>query len=161
MKFSAKVNIPHKLLDSGRLLRAVENALTDQAVEAQVQFETTTETWSEQNQPKFFISRDTLSRQVWTENANYIRLNEGTRPHKIIAKPGGVLAFPKSYRPKTRVRVIGSGKGFKSRELVYTTEVNHPGTEARKWDGVIASKLRKNLPKVIARAIQYEIMRQV
>lgn len=58
-------------------------------------------------------------------------VSEGTKPHKIRAKPGKVLLFPSMYAPKTRPKARKTGGRGSHGPIVGTKEVNHPGSEGR------------------------------
>ena len=64
---------------------------------------------------------------------NWLRQQEGTKPHVIRPKQASRLIFSGTYRAKTTPRVLGSGPGGSSGPLVVAREVRHPGTEAREW----------------------------
>ena len=71
-------------------------------------------------------SRDAQNHFVWTDL--------GTKPHKIRAKNGGSLAFQVGYQAKTTpVAQFGVGDGTANGAWVRTQEVDHPGTDARKF----------------------------
>jgi len=67
-------------------------------------------------------------------------LNDGTKAHKIKAKPGGVLAW-------------NAGNG----QTGFATEVNHPGTKALKFIDKILND--KNLEKGFDNLIDIEFMK--
>lgn len=63
---------------------------------------------------------------IYTDNKILTFLEKGTRPHKIRAKPGKMLAFRSQ---SSGVRKDGSKFSFG--DTIFTKEVNHPGFEAR------------------------------
>jgi hypothetical protein len=154
MPFSAKVFVP-KSLGMDKVKRAVTNALDGAAEGAKVDFETTTATW--QHKVDFAIDKHAEDKRVvGTDDEIYGYVNEGTRPHLIVAH-GKALAFPGGgFRPKTRVKVIGSNAGSKGGATVFRPKVQHPGTDARKFDEAIAEKWSRQLPIVMQRAIDAE-----
>ena len=89
-------------------------------------------------------------------NAKYwIWTSRGTKPHKIKAKPGGVLVFPTGYTPKTSPSGPSyGGPGKSSGETVFATEVKHPGTEPRKFEEDIGKKANKWFKKEIENAMR-------
>lgn len=152
-----KVFVPKSIAgDPRKLARAVANGLDGAAEGALIDFKATTDTW--QHKPDFSIQEPSAdTRVVGTDDDIYGYVNEGTKPHVIVAH-GKVLAFPGSgFRPKSRVKVIGSNKGSKGSGVVFTKQVNHPGTEARAFDETIAEKWRKQLPKIMQRSIDAEL----
>jgi hypothetical protein len=151
-----KVFVPKALaIGVDKLARAVTNGLDAAAAGALEDFKVTTQTW--EHQPEFTIEKHQDSRIVGTDDEIYGYVSGGTRPHVIVAH-GKVLAFPGGgFRPKTRVRYIGSNKGSKGGAVILRPKVNHPGTDAREFDQAIAEKWGNELPKTMQRAIDAEL----
>jgi hypothetical protein len=63
---------------------------------------------------------------IYSESPIPIFLDQGTKPHKIRAKPGGALAFRSQ-----QVSSYKSGKKINFGDKVVVKEVNHPGISAR------------------------------
>lgn len=144
-----------EILDARKLARAKKNALDGAAKGALVDFKVTAQTW--EHKPGFSIEApDNATRIVGTNDTIYGYVEEGTRPHVIVAK-GKTLAFPSGHRAKTRPRVIGSGSGGSSGSTVFTKRVQHPGTDAREFSVVIAEKWQEQLPILLQRAIDAEL----
>lgn len=155
---SMKVFVPKSLVaDPARLARAVANGLDAAQDGALVDFKVTTQTWN--HQPEFEKqSPDAGTRVVGTDDEIYGFVSGGTKPHVIVGKPGKRLAFGAAgFRPKTRVGAIRSNKGAKGSPIIVRPKVNHPGTEARKFDEAIAEKWQKQLPIVMQRAVDSEM----
>lgn len=155
---SIKVFVPKSLVaDPQKLARAVANALDGAAKGALEDFKVTTQTW--QHQPDFAIDQPSEDqRVVGTDDEIYGYVNFGTKPHIIVPRNGKVLTWlGANYRPKSRPRQIRSNKGGNDNTIVYTKLVQHPGTEARKFDEAIAEKWQKQLPVVMQRAIDSEV----
>ena len=70
-------------------------------------------------------------------------VNFGTRAHTIRARNAKTLAFPSVYHsgstPGKKFTIAASSSG----PTVYASEVQHPGTEARRFDLVIAEDNQK------------------
>ncbi len=157
MPASIKVFVPKSIAGNPqKLARAVTNALDGAAKGALVDFKVTTQTWN--HQPDFAIQSPSDDRRiVGTDDEIYGYVTHGTRPHIIVAH-GKALAFPGGgFRPKSRVRTIGSNKGSKGGAVIFRPKVNHPGTKAREFDEAIAEKWQKELPKTMQRAIDAEL----
>lgn len=151
-----KVIIPKSLaMDPKRMIRAIENGLDGSAKAALIDFQVTVQTWT--NKPDFEISASPGQRTIGTDDEIYGYVNDGTRPHIIRAKNGKALSFGVPSSPKTKVRVIGSSGGSRGSTQVARAYVNHPGTEAREFDEVIAEKWRELLPRTMQRAIDSTI----
>ena len=104
-------------------------------------FEKTTATWD--HKVKFEVLADLSGPGPYvivdTDDEIYGYVNNGTRPHLIFPKkPGGRLAFPSGYHDKTTPGVIGSHAGGSFGPTVFRPYVEHPGTEARNFDAIIA-----------------------
>lgn len=134
--------------------RVITAALDVTAKGVLADFERTTATWN--TKPGFDISDDgEFGRVIGTDDENYQRVDEGTRPHVIVAR-GKALAFAPGGSAKSRPRVIGSGSGGKGSGVVFTKRVNHPGTDGRafadtigeKWEPLLASEMEQRLGAV-------------
>lgn len=148
----AKVLAPHMhLTEVAELGTAVENAFTMAAKDVKVDFQVTTKTW--EHQPEFTIEKLPEGRAVYTTDQVYAWVNDGTKPHLIMAKDAPVLAFPEKFGPKTRPGAIRSNKGHQGGKTIFTTQVNHPGTEPRKFDEAIEKKWQEKFPQLLQRAI--------
>lgn len=122
-------------------------AVRDAEREIKKDFQQTTKTWK--NKPKFesIVSlKDGPSVIVGTDNEIYTYVDEGTRPHPIVARRAKSLAFrwggKGSYRAKTQVRVIDSFSGGATGKTVFPKAVQHPGTKARKFADEIEKRRR-------------------
>jgi hypothetical protein len=152
-----KAVIPRDLgLDPRRLQRAITNGLDASAKAAKVDFGVTTQTWAKK--PDFEISEpDPYSRVIGTDDEIYGYVNDGTKPHLIVARNGKALAFGVPSGAKTTPRVIGSSAGRKGSTMIRRKAVQHPGTDAREFDQAIAEKWENQLPTTMQRAIDSEI----
>ena len=142
---------PSKLkVDAVRL--ELLNEMRKAATQVKKDFEKTVETW--EKKPKFDTvialgARGGSEILVGTDNEIYRYVNEGTKPHLIWAgiytgkSNKRVLAFRSQFRPKTKVRVLKSYRGYKGGPTIKRPYVQHPGTKAREFDEVIAEKRRK------------------
>lgn len=154
----SKVIIPKRLVsDPARMARAIENQLNMTALAVKIDFGVTVQTWDDK--PTFQIQSPTpWSRTVGTNDGTYGMLNEGTRPHTISPKGGGVLVFHTPFRSKTVPRSISSSSGSRGNAAVFTRRsVHHPGTEARAWDTTIAQKWDRLFGEQMQRAIDAAI----
>lgn len=116
-------------------------------------FKKTYATWN--HKPRFLkLKIKPYVREISTNDQIYNWVNKGTRPHIIVPTRGKVLAFPKSSRPKTRVRYIASYSGSKSKGKRYAKVVHHPGTKAREFDIVISQRWQVLAPRLLKTAIK-------
>lgn len=150
----SRVIVPRKLAaDPRKMALAITNSLNATARAIQTDFNVTAQTFDDK--PTFAIASPTpYTRDISTDNENYTRLNQGTRPHVISPRPGGTLVFRTPFKSKTLPRTIASGSGSKGGNVVFTRKpINHPGTAPRQFDSVIAEKWRKEFPATLQRAI--------
>lgn len=142
-------------INLSRADRALQNALNMTAEAIRVDLRVTTQTWN--NKPQFTIDKRPFERDIYTNDEVYAYVNYGTRPHKIRAKNAPRLAFqwggPGSYKPKTVPNRILSRSGGATGTMHFMTEVNHPGTKARRFTHEIARKWTKEAPRQMQRAI--------
>lgn len=143
--------VPTKLFPND-LKKVLTNTMEGAARAVKIDYQVTTQTWKKR--PPFGIDRDGYNRTVGTDDEIYGYIDDGTKPHEIRPKRAKVLAFGGgAYRPKTRVKVIGSTNGGPSGDTVFSKGVHHPGTEARDFTEVIADKWDKQLPVIMQAAI--------
>lgn len=152
----ARAIVPKRaLVDPAKLAKALQNTLDAQAKNIQIDFQVTTRTWS--HDVEFPIAApNPYTREVATTDSVYAMVNDGTRPHPIRPKSGGVLVFKGGFRSKTLPRTIASSSGGSSGPEQFSRGVNHPGTTARDFDTTIAQKWDKLLGPIFQRAIDAE-----
>lgn len=123
-------------------------ALNDTADEGLRDYRQTVKTFK--RRPTFRKSAPVLRGGLYTihygtDDENYRRLDEGTRPHIIVARRAKVLRFQGNYRAKTQVRVIDSRSGGPSGRFIFRPVVRHPGTKAREFTKVIQTRQQRIL----------------
>lgn len=136
--------------------RAIENAGNMSAAAVKVDFGVTTQTWKTRPEMSIEHTAESYTWKVGTDDKIYRFVSDGTRPHVIVPRVAKRLSFfSKGFRPKTRVGWIGSNKGSQAtRGRVVTTRVNHPGTQARKFEDAIQTKWNDEWPRQLDRAIR-------
>jgi hypothetical protein len=149
------VKVPKELVNTAKLRRAVENALTGEAKAVKVDLSVTTQTWK--HKPAFTIEDSPGRRVVATDDEIYDFVDSGTPPHIITAKGPGSLVFGVGGRAKTTPRVIGSKAGGKGSTIVRARTVHHPGTAPREFTDTIRDKWDDRLSDVLQRAIDSEV----
>lgn len=152
-----KLIIPKKLIaDPKKLARALTNALNGVAKDVQIDFKTTTQSW--EHKPSFPIQSPSAYRRiVSTDDEVYAFVNDGTRPHIIRPKGGGVLVFRTPFRAKTVPNQIASTAGSVGATNAIARVVNHPGTKARNFDKAIQEKWEKRFAVIMQRSIDSEV----
>lgn len=140
------------LVDLNALRREVRGALAAAARGAKIDFNVTVQTW--EHKPQFKTAGNQHSRRVFTEDAIYTYVDEGTKAHDIAPRNKKVLVFNRGGRAKTQPGVIGSRKGSKGSQQVITPKViHHPGTKARDFSGTIQAKWQKQFHLIVQNAI--------
>lgn len=134
-----------KILDVRRFEQAIQSALNTAQREAEVGYINTVKTW--QHDVPFIVRRlSAWERLVGTDDLIYHYVNHGTVPHDIRPRtPGGILAFQSGYRAKTIPNVAFSRAGGAFGPTVVAREVHHPGSEARNFDTVIATRIQDRM----------------
>lgn len=91
---------------------------------------------------------------VTTDDRIWKMVNEGTRPHIIVAKNGKALAFGAGGRPKTSPGRLTSGGGSKGGAVIIRPRVNHPGTAPRNFTALIMKRWKRGVQPFIRSAIE-------
>ena len=135
--------------------RDILSAYEDEIKEVLREFEGTTATWK--TPVKFKVVRKSKGvTEIVTDSEIYGYVDQGTRPHIIRPKQAGYpLRFKAGgFRPKTTPRQLGSSAGSPAQPPpVAAMKVNHPGTDARDFSDIIATKsefrLKRRIDKVL------------
>ncbi|MCC7208314.1 MAG: hypothetical protein IT323_13485 [Anaerolineae bacterium] len=130
------------------MARAIENTLNGVALDVQVDFGVTVQTWKEK--PKFNIKREKYARVISTSSKIYRFVTRGTKVRRALMSP--------DFRPKTRNRWIGSNKG-RGGVVFISKRLKLPGIKAREFEETIQAKWQKQMPKTFQRAIDAEVSR--
>jgi hypothetical protein len=85
-----------------------------------------------------------VNKFVWTD--------EGTEEHPIEAKNAPFLVFQSGYTPKTQPGKIASGPANRFGEFVKKKQVDHSGTEARRFTEIIVKRRRKPFAQAMIEA---------
>ncbi len=150
------IKLPGGLFDETSFRRVIRNIRAARAKDIKIDFDVTTQTWSNPPKAKIELIGDTVA-NIFIADERYTWVNEGTRPHPIPKTGTARLVFQANYKAKTVVRTIASTTGGPFGPTVYARAVEHPGTEARKFDEVIAEKWNRLLPGIVERAILAEL----
>lgn len=134
------VKVPELVLDSELVRHAIQQKMERKTKpDLLKEFRKTVEGWD--NAPRFQSEVEhvvNLLTRVFTESERYAYVNNGTAPHIITPKGGGMLRFQTGYRAATSPKVIGSRKPQRFGPQIMTRGVRHPGIEPRLFDEVIA-----------------------
>lgn len=159
-KFSVRIEAvkPRSLPDAKIFADNIERQYDITAREVARDLEAITATWK--HKVKFTIRKTKrqgrLGITITTKDKIFNYVNKGTEPHVITPVKSSMLAFKSGYNAKTRPGWIGSQQGGPFGGTVFAKQVNHPGTEARKFDVAIARRRQKSLQsrvnQVIAKA---------
>lgn len=96
------------------------------------------------DQIKIYIFPTGANKDIWTF------VDQGTRPHVIKPKSAPRLVFQAgTYTPKTKPvgQVVSGGGKVQGGVTVFATQVNHPGTEARRFSEKIAEDIKPDFQR--------------
>lgn len=137
---------------------ALQAALDDTGKEMLADFKRTTATWETKvdfriERTSFRVGSRLVSITVGTDNEIYRWVTRGTPAHTITAQNDGRLLFRTGYQAKTKPGRFLSKGGGASGPFVSPRAVQHPGTEARKFEELVQQRhqkrgtLEKNIQK--------------
>ena len=105
-----------------------------------------------------FISSDSIRVNVFPTGSGkeiYTYVTKGTRPHKIIAKNAPALRFRTNYASRTRPGSISSnGPGKATGPWRATISVDHPGNEARNFEGQVLDQEQTYFSRTVENAFR-------
>lgn len=145
---------PQRLKDK-RIRMVFLNAMRKEGTQIKHDFQRTTKTW--EHKPKFEVEVSLSGPgpvvMVGTDDKIYGYVNEGTKPHLIMAgiytgkSKKKVLAFPEGYTAKTVPGVLDAKDGGPHGDVILRPYVHHPGTEARRFDEEIQKLWEKRFKR--------------
>lgn len=104
---------------------------------------------------RIFVFPTGPNKQIW------IYVDQGTKPHPIKPRKKPLLIFswggPGSYIPKTKAkpaRTVAGGGKVQNAQIVRSTGVDHPGSEAREFSRTIAEDIKPEFKKEIENAFR-------
>jgi len=158
MRVTTKIIKPKKIKDAA-MRAALVKAVFDTGKEIDDLFALTYKTFD--RKPEFVTENKDdparISSAVYTTNQIYAWINNGTKKDYPITpkKPGGVLAFPSTFKPKSRRRGgLEAMAGYKSKKMRFAAAVIHPGIDARNFDKRIEKKVMPNFKKRVTAAMR-------
>lgn len=138
----------NKMAEPEAISAAIERALDRNAAETLAEYQKTVATW--ETQVNFTIHKTKYGRSVGTRNKIFGYVDQGTRPHIIRPKQsGGVLRFATGGTPKTKPKILNSYKGRQGNQWRSAKQVQHPGTEARRFSAVITTHARQRQARYV------------
>lgn len=164
MAFQVKSIQPPRMNPNAYRLEIVKE-LDHQAQIVRRMYQKTTQTWSSPRPvfkvtaavkgppgPRGGVATQQAIASVETTDERFIWTDLGTRPHIIRSKRGRLLRFRVGGKPKTRRRVIGSGRGSRGKNWRSAEVVHHPGTRARQFTQEIQKRRRSAFFKAMREA---------
>jgi hypothetical protein len=119
-------------------------------------YKSTTRTW--EHQPKFekvmALKPNGPELLVGTDDRVYRYVDEGTKPHRIIARNKFALAFKLNYKAKTIPGKLTSRKGGASGRRIFRYMVDHLGFEARGFSKLIQKKWERRFKDRMERTMK-------
>lgn len=147
-KISSKIELitlDGDFIDLKRVKKIIEENIEDIASVLLEKFEETTENWeSELVEFEVKIENDMSGCEVFTTNAVYGYVNDGTDAHDIVPSVTTAMAFPPGYGG-TSPSVPSGPKALRQNtgDLVFTKTVFHPGTEGKDFENKVAEEVEK------------------
>ena len=154
MKIALEIEVPQTQVNP--VIENLLKELTHQADIVERMFDATTRTWSDKNKPQWkreyvgFFPGSGVSRKdglaiVSTDSKPFVWVEARENP--------GRVGFSRDYRPKTRVRTIGSGSGA-GRVTVRGARAPVSNVKARDFRFEIAERRQSPFEKAIDSAIR-------
>jgi len=158
--------ITPRRLTAKDILGPIEDECQSISKDILLDFELTVATWK----TKVKFIREVTIGYTWiiisviTENEIYGWVDQGTPAHLISPrsrrgpkKAASMLAFMAGGTPKTIPGRLVSGYGSPGTDLVFASEVHHPGTEPRKFSEMIAKDWQKKIASRAQKAIDRSV----
>lgn len=132
---------------------AVKKGMRDAAEAVKLDFELTTQGWK--HKVTFTITEvgDT-DLAVGTDDEIWKWVDEGTKPHDIVARNGALLRIPTGGAAKTIPGRLTSGAGARGSVIIFRKRVRHPGTKARRFTQEIQKRWTRGVQPFIRAAIE-------
>ena len=126
---------------TGDKLRAINQATRDEVGRRGVLLsEPTVATWD--TQVGFTAVDKRTAVEIVSDSKIFNWVNRGTRPHEIRPRGPWPLRFPGGFTAKTTPGSLSSGPGGSFGDTIVARSVQHPGIKARRFDKLIAEKLK-------------------
>lgn len=139
-------SIPDKLFDFAALEKGLLAAINTAVEESHVQFKVIISGFSSENKFDFVVQKakkqdNVIEGSVFTNNENFVRLNNGTEDH-VVGTGGKLMSFQPKYVRKTVPGVVGSRRGGGSgNRVVARGPWIVSGIKAGNWDEVIRNRV--------------------
>lgn len=144
--FRISVTIPKEVFNDAKAVQRIVDAQRRKTgPDIRKMFGNTTEGWK--HKPDWSqvqnIGASRIAVRV-TPSGNYADqfalVNQGSPPHQIDARGGGILRFRSGYRSATRPRLLRSRAASRYGPMRSAFTVPHPGFDAREFDAEIAEQ---------------------
>ena len=122
----------------------IDKNMKEIADNAQAKFENVTASWN--TTVSFKRTETSKSIQISTDSKVFHYVNSGTRPHKITTGAAKMMQLKTGYTAKTKPNSLGVGAGGSS-GTAFRKSVNHPGSEARRFDNGILKEVGEDIKK--------------
>lgn len=138
---------------TGGVKRSIAARMRRVADQAEKAFAASAAGW---NPPVDFTSSgDPMSEMIIaTNDARFKWVDDGVRPHTIMARNRKRMAFPGTYQAKTTPGRVLRGSGRYGGGMVYARIVRHPGIRARNISKRIAEQTQRNVEREVSEAIR-------
>lgn len=132
---------------------AVKKGMREAAEAVKQDFELTTQGWK--HKVVFEITEvDDTDLAVGTDDEVWGWVDEGTKPHDIVARRAAHLRIPTGGAAKTVPGRLTSGGGSRGSVIIFRKRVRHPGTKARRFTQEIQKRWARGVQPFVRAAIE-------
>ncbi len=132
------------VFDVRKAKHIIDKNMKELADNTQAKFENVTSSWNTKVPFKQTGTPESIG--ISTDNKVFHYVNSGTRPHKIVVGGAKMLQLKTGYKAKTTPNSLGVGGGG-SGGKAFRKSVNHPGSEARRFDNEILKEVGQDIKK--------------
>ena len=132
------------VFDVRKAKHIIDKNMKELADNAQSKFENVTSSWNTKVSYKQTATSENIVISTDSKVFNYV--NNGTRPHTIVVGGAKMLQLKTGYKAKTTPNSLGVGGGG-SGGMAFRKSVNHPGSEARRFDNSISTEVGQDIKK--------------
>lgn len=146
MKIRLKFSVPSKTIPVRELRTSLDDALSQGAADGAAKL-------ARPMKAPMRTEVKATSATAGTDDRIYGFVNDGTRPHIIVAKNAGGLAFGPSAPKTTPGSLSPTGAGGGGGVTTIRKRVMHPGTKPRRFDKAAAAELEREWPDTVQRKL--------
>lgn len=153
------ITIPrNKIISAEVFVKRVLAGLDEAAADIKSDYKKTVRGWKRKPnfESKVLFSGGGYTLSVFPSGKNakqYIWVDYGTKPHKIVPRSAPFLTFYAGFKPRTRKAWIGSGTQKYFPPKVQAEGVYNPGIDSRDFSETIGAKYQSRFKVVMEKAM--------